>query len=60
MYPVPCPLHIEKVVSETPEDQRAPSMQALKIAHKPGLLALFSSHTPLDERINRLQKMTNV
>lgn len=37
-------------------DTRAPSMAAFKISGKPnGFLALFSSHPPLEERINRLR-----
>jgi len=36
------------------EDDRAPSMAALKITHRPGWLELFSSHPPLEKRIERL------
>ncbi len=36
------------------EDDRAPSMAALKIAHRPSWLELFSSHPPLEKRIERL------
>lgn len=36
------------------EDDRAPSLAALKIMHQPSWLELFSSHPPLDRRINRL------
>ncbi len=40
-----------------PEDTRAPSLSALKISHKSGgFRALFSSHPPLELRIERLQK----
>jgi heat shock protein HtpX len=37
------------------EDDRAPSVAALKIAHKPSWFELFSSHPPLDKRIERLR-----
>ena len=36
------------------EDDRAPSMAALKISHKPSWLEVFSSHPPLEVRIQRL------
>lgn len=36
------------------EDDRAPSMAALKIMHRPSWLELFSSHPPIDKRIERL------
>lgn len=43
--------------SMAPEDVRAPSLSALKISHKSGgFRALFSSHPPLELRIERLQK----
>lgn len=39
-----------------PEDTRAPSLSTLKISHKSGgFRALFSSHPPLELRIERLQ-----
>lgn len=38
------------------EDERAPSLAALKINHHSTWLALFSSHPPLDQRIARLEK----
>lgn len=40
------------------QDQRAaqPAFQALKISNPTGLMKLFASHPPLDERIARLQK----
>lgn len=41
-----------------PEDNRAPSLATLKISHKDtGFRALFSSHPPLESRIERLQNM---
>jgi heat shock protein HtpX len=39
------------------EDNRAPSLAALKIAHRPSWLELFSSHPPLEKRIERLSRM---
>lgn len=37
------------------EDDRAPTLAALKISHHSAWLALFSSHPPLEKRIERLQ-----
>jgi len=39
------------------EDERAPSLAALKIAHHPNWLEIFSTHPPLEKRIIRLQEM---
>lgn len=39
------------------EDERAPSLAALKISHHTSWLALFSTHPPIEKRINRLQVM---
>lgn len=39
------------------EDDRAPSLAALKIAHHSSWLALFSTHPPMEMRIERLSKM---
>ena len=39
------------------EDERAPSLAALKIAHHANWLELFSTHPTLDKRIERLQGM---
>ncbi|HSW70944.1 MAG TPA: M48 family metalloprotease, partial [Gammaproteobacteria bacterium] len=36
------------------EDDRAPSIAALKISHRSSWLELFSSHPPLEKRIERL------
>ena len=41
------------------EDDRAPSLAALKISHHPSWLEVFSSHPPLDKRIARLQEHSN-
>ena len=38
------------------EDDRAPSLAALKIAHHPSWLEIFSTHPPLPMRIKRLQQ----
>lgn len=40
------------------EDERAPSLAALKIVHKNSWLALFSTHPPLEMRIARLEGET--
>jgi heat shock protein HtpX len=37
------------------EDERAPSLAALKISHHPSWLEIFSTHPPLEKRIARLQ-----
>lgn len=39
------------------EDDRAPGLAALKINHHPSWLELFSSHPPIDQRIERLTQM---
>ncbi len=41
------------------EDERAPSLAALKITHKGSWLTLFSTHPPLEMRIERLQQTTS-
>ena len=38
------------------EDERAPSLAALKISHHTSWLQLFSTHPPLESRIARLEK----
>jgi heat shock protein HtpX len=40
------------------KDPRAPSLAALKISQKGGIITLFASHPPLEKRIERLQRMT--
>lgn len=42
------------------EDDRAPSFAALKIAHHSSWLQLFSSHPPLEKRIERLTKLKSL
>lgn len=39
------------------EDERAPSLSALKISHHSSWLEIFSTHPPLEKRISRLQSM---
>ena len=38
------------------QDKRAPSLSALKISQKGGILSWFASHPPIDQRIKRLQR----
>lgn len=40
------------------EDDRAPALAAFKISHHPAWLEIFSSHPPIDKRIERLAKMS--
>lgn len=40
------------------EDDRAPALAALKISHRPNILEIFSSHPPLEKRIQRLMQAT--
>lgn len=42
------------------EDERAPSLAAFKIAHHSSWLQLFSSHPPLEQRIERLSKLKSL
>jgi heat shock protein HtpX len=48
-----------RVLQEIKDPRENPAMAAFKISHpvKKGLLALFASHPPLEERIERLQLM---
>jgi heat shock protein HtpX len=49
-----------RVLQEIRNPKENPAMAAFKISHpaKKGLLSLFASHPPLEERIERLQKRT--
>ena len=49
-----------RVLSEIRDPKENPAMAAFKISHpsKKGLLRLFASHPPIEERIARLQKRT--
>jgi heat shock protein HtpX len=38
-------------------DDRAPALAAFKISHHPAWLDIFSTHPPIDKRIERLSKM---
>ncbi|MBA3661784.1 MAG: protease HtpX [Gammaproteobacteria bacterium] len=40
------------------QDERAPSLAAFKISHRPSWMELFSSHPPLKDRIARLQQLS--
>lgn len=42
------------------EDDRAPSLATLKISHHSSWLQLFSTHPPLEKRIAKLRRMSNV
>lgn len=47
---------LQAVSEATPEDDRAPSLNALKISHPPTWLAWFSTHPSLKARILKLQE----
>ncbi|MBU6382836.1 MAG: protease HtpX [Verrucomicrobia bacterium] len=48
-----------RVLQEIKDPRENPAMAAFKISHhgRKGLLALFASHPPLEQRIERLQKL---
>lgn len=48
---------LKKVVNSVPEDDRAPAFSAMKIAGHHRWFALFSSHPPLEKRIEMLRKL---
>lgn len=50
-----------RVLQEIKDPKENPAMAAFKISHqgRKGLLRLFASHPPLEERIERLQAMVN-
>ncbi|WP_412757753.1 protease HtpX [Legionella bozemanae] len=47
---------LQQLMDKTPEDNRAPAFKAMKISSHDGWFALFSSHPPLEKRIEALQK----
>lgn len=47
---------LQQVMDKAPEDDRAPAFNAMKIAGHNRWLALFSSHPPLEKRIEALRK----
>lgn len=40
------------------EDDKAPALAAFKISHRPNIVEIFSSHPPLEKRIERLMQTT--
>ncbi len=47
---------LQQLMDKTPEDNRAPAFNAMKISAHSSWLSLFSSHPPLEKRIEALQK----
>ncbi|WP_454781763.1 protease HtpX [Legionella sp. WA2022007384] len=47
---------LQQLMNQTPTDDRAPAFNAMKISSRGSWLALFSSHPPLEKRIEALQK----
>ncbi len=47
---------LQQLMDKTPTDDRAPAFNAMKISSHGSWLALFSSHPPLEKRIEALQK----
>ncbi|VVC74979.1 Protease HtpX [Aquicella siphonis] len=47
---------LQQLMDKTPEDDRAPAFNAMKISGHNRWLALFSSHPPLEKRIAALEK----
>lgn len=45
---------------ERVDNSAAPALAAMKISNKTGILALFSTHPPLEERIARLRAVTTL
>ncbi|WP_131794941.1 protease HtpX [Fluoribacter gormanii] len=47
---------LQQLMDQTPTDDRAPAFNTMKISSHGSWLALFSSHPPLEKRIEALQK----
>jgi heat shock protein HtpX len=47
---------LQQLTDKTPEDNRAPAFNAMKISDRSSWFALFSSHPPLEKRIEVLQQ----
>lgn len=47
---------LQQLTDKTPEDDRAPAFNAMKISGHSRWLSLFSSHPPLEKRIEALEK----
>ncbi|QMT60856.1 protease HtpX [Legionella sp. PC997] len=47
---------LQQLMDKTPTDDRAPAFNTMKISSHGSWLALFSSHPPLEKRIEALQK----
>lgn len=47
---------LQQLTNKTPQDDRAPAFNAMKIAGHSRWLSLFSSHPPFEERIDALEK----
>lgn len=47
---------LKSLTDKTPEDERAPSFNTMKISSDSRWIALFSSHPPLEKRIEALKK----
>lgn len=45
---------LEIMMDKTPEDDRAPAMNTMKISTRKGWMELFSSHPPIEKRITAL------
>ena len=50
---------LKRTVEIKDEQVAAPAFQAMKISNPSGLMNLFASHPPLDDRIARLQKLNS-
>lgn len=48
---------LQRTIEKAPEDNRAPAFNTMKISDRSAWLSLFSSHPPLEKRIETLEKM---